>query len=153
VGVPFEKRDAVMHNQHLHDLTDELKRLAGWGAKPHLLAVRPVLVMLAGAEGARFVQQGGIVLDYLKESIAAMERPITFMDQVVKPEVARRCFLLLLKIEGTRMMGHEERRATVIRLLKVYCSVETWKRPVGPEREFLGILARHMIERHQANAA
>src|SRR5688572_12817473 len=106
-------------NHYLHGLTDELQMLCGWGAIPHRLATMSVLVMLAGAQEARESQVGYIALDYLKECIDSWNETITFRDQVVQPEVARRCFLLLFKIEGTGL-NQRQRRTRVIRLLRAY---------------------------------
>ena len=134
----------------MHDLTGELKRLVGWGASPKRLPLFPVLLRLAEAENASFTAQGYIVLDYLKTSIGQVDEPVPFGGREVEPAVARRCFLLLLGIEGTGLKaGH--RRMRVIQLLRFYCSVEAWKKPIGPEREFLTILAKHMTERHGAS--
>lgn len=127
----------------VHDLTDELKRLVGWGAQPHRLALMPVLLELAEAQGAGFAQQGFIVLDYLKASIGSVESPISFGSREVQPEVSRRCYSLLLGTEGSGLSA-SNRRGRVIQLLGVYHSIESWRRPAGPEREFLLELARHM---------
>src|SRR5690242_6348396 len=65
-------------DRQAHNLTDELKRVAGRGATPQRLALMPLLLELAGAIDASYAAQGYIVLDYLKASIGRVERPITF---------------------------------------------------------------------------
>lgn len=109
----------------------------------------PVLRELAGAAGASYTAQGYIVLDYLKASIGCVEAPISFGGREVQPATLRRAYSLLLGIEGAGL-GHEVRRARVIQHLGIYCSVEVWRRPDGPEREFLAVLAGQMIGRHNA---
>jgi hypothetical protein len=131
----------------MQDLTDELKRLGGRGATPKRLALMPVLRELANAEDASYTAQGYIVLAYLKDSIDRVERPITFRGREVQPATLRRAYKLLLGIEGVGLK-QEARRARVIQCLGIYCTVETWRRPNGPEREFLAILAGQMVERH-----
>ena len=125
-------------------LTSELKKLVGWGCHPKRVALMPTLRGLAGVEeDTSFVTAGYIVRRYLEEAISKLEGHYTFMGRSYEAHDMKRWFRLLLQFEGTAHSA-ENRRGRVIASMGVYCSVESWRRPFGSERDFLAILAQAM---------
>jgi len=125
-------------------LPDELKRLVGWGAEPRRLALLPALREAAGVTEEMSLPAAGYqVRHYLETQIGLIAEPVEFQGRTIQPETMRRVFRLLLQIEG-RGLSAVNRRYRVITLLGVYHSLETWRRPTGPERELCEYLARLM---------
>jgi hypothetical protein len=123
----------------------ELKKLVGWGCHPKRVALMPTLRRLAGVEeDTHFVTSGYIVRRYLEESISRLTGSYEFMGRQYEAHDMKRWFRLLLQFEGTALSA-ENRRYRVITGLGVFYSVEAWRRPFGPERNLLAILAESMI--------
>jgi hypothetical protein len=126
-------------------LTTELKQLIGWGAHPKRLALLPTLRGLAGVEEEpSMVTAGYIVRRYLETAISKLDGHHTFMGRSYEAHDMKRWFRLLLQFEGIALSA-ENRRYRVITGLGVFYSVEAWRRPFGPERNLLAILAESMI--------
>lgn len=126
-------------------VADELKKLVGWGADPKRLAISPRLRELAGVNGEVPVTAGYIVRRYLVEQISALAGSYPFMGRQYEADKLKWALRLLLKIEGEGQSA-DLRRYRVITILEAYRSVEAWRRPVGPERDLMGILAENMTK-------
>jgi hypothetical protein len=127
-------------------LTEELKHLVGWGADPKRLALLPTLRGLSGVdEEVSLVTMGYLIRRFLVDQINSLTGTYEFMGKKVETERMKRAYRLLLMIEG-RGLSAVNRRGKAIMALGMYFSVEQWRRPVGPEREFLAILADHICQ-------
>lgn len=134
-----------MHASATEFVTTELKQLVGWGACPKRLPYLPHLRGLSGVDlEVDLVTMGDLIRSFLVEQINSMTGTYRFAGKEIPAHTMNRAYKLLLKIEGTGC-DHKKRRGRVIVLLGSYFSVEQWRRPHGPEREFLAILARHMV--------
>ena len=87
---------------------------------------------------------GYLIRRFLVEQIDSMTGTYQFAGNKIEAQIMNRAYKLLFKIEGE---GHSavNRRGRVIILVKSYFSVEAWRRAHGPERDFLRILADHMV--------
>jgi hypothetical protein len=123
-------------------VAEELKKLVGWGADPKRLALSPRLRELAGAGGETSLATAGyLVRRYLGEQIAALSGTYEFMGRQIEADDLKRALQVLLLSTGRTAVN---RRFRAITVLEAPCSIEAWRRPVGPERELMGILADHM---------
>jgi len=126
-------------------VTDELKKLVGWGACPKRLPYLPHLRRLSGVdEEVSPVTMGYLIRRFLVERIDSMTGTYQFAGQEIQAHTMNRAFKLLLMIEG-KDCSAVKRRGRVIILLGSYFSIEAWRRAHGPERDFLRILADHMV--------
>jgi hypothetical protein len=133
-----------MHGSTTEFLTEELKKLVGWGAHPKRVALMPTLRTLAQIEeGVSLVTAGYLVRKHLEDSIQALDGDFPFGGRQIEGQTLRRVLRLLLQFEGTGQSA-ENRRGRVIATLGIYYSVEQWRRPFGPERDLLRILATAM---------
>lgn len=124
----------------------ELKKLVGWGAHPKRLALLPELRRLAGVTAdTPLVEAGYLVRRYLVAAISALTDSYDFQGRRIEAEQLKRVYRLLLQIEGSGQSA-VNRRYRAITVLEVYYSVEQWRRPFGPERELLLILAESMTQ-------
>jgi len=124
----------------------ELKKLVGWGAHPKRLALHPELRRLAGVTAdTSLVEAGYLIRRYLVEAISALSGSYEFQGRRIEAEQLKRVYRVLLQIEGSGQSA-VNRRYRAITVLEVYCSVEQWRRPFGPERELLAILAESMTK-------
>jgi hypothetical protein len=132
--------------EHTEFLTEELKKLVGWGAAPQRLPLLPQLRSLARVdEEVPLVTMGYLIRRFLVDQINSLTGTYDFMGKAVEAERMKRAYRLLLMIEG-RGSSAVNRRGKAIMALDMYFSVEQWRRPCGPEREFLAILAEHMCQ-------
>ena len=118
-------------------ITDELCRIVGHGPGPHRLGLMPQLRRVCGATALPPIQAGSMVASYVGAQVLAIDEPICFDDLTLDPEIAKRCFLVLLKYEASHASAMN-RRMTVIQLLGRYYGLETWRH--GLERKFLHLL-------------
>jgi hypothetical protein len=126
-------------------LADELKKLVGWGAHPKRLPLLPVLRSLVEVdEAASLIAVGYIIRRHLISQIDAITEAQEFHGKTIKPENLRRALRLLLSIEGTGL-SVVQRRYRAIRSLGMYFTVEQWRRPYGPERDLMLLLAESMM--------
>src|SRR5262249_51223930 len=124
----------------------ELKKLVGWGADPKRLAFSPRLRTLAGIDvEASLVTAGYVVRRFVIQQIASLSGSYQFDGRMIEAEKLKQAYRLLLQFAGRREWA-EVRRYEVIVLLEVYCSIDKWRRAVGPEMELMLILARHMTK-------
>jgi hypothetical protein len=137
----------------MHDSTefiaDELNQLVGWGAHPKRVALLPNLRRQAGiTEGMKVgvIGAGYLVRQYIADSIRDLG-PVEFMGRQVEAHTLQRVLRLLLQLEGTGQSA-ENRRYRAITVLGVSCSIDQWRRPCGPERDLMRILASAMTN-HQ----
>lgn len=129
-------------------LTQELKKLVGWGASAQRLPFLPTIRSLAGVdEEGSLATIGYEILHYLADEIGALAGTYRFKDQEVEAEKLRRCYRLLLAMERDNYSA-PRRRGVVIMLLGVYGNPDQWRRPISPEFDLLRILAKSMIRRH-----
>jgi len=134
-------------------VTDELKKLVGWGACPKRLPYLPHLRSLSGVDlEVSPVTMGYLIRLFLVEQIDSMTGTYQFAGNKIEAQIMNRAYKLLLMIEGEGWSA-VNRRGRVIVLVKSYFSVEAWRRPIGPERDFLWILADHMVSSGIAQAA
>lgn len=130
---------------HPEFIASELKKLVGHGASPHRLAVSPRLRELSGVNGGRPEDVGNFMRRWLTKRIATLDGPhVVDSEMVEAPELQKAC-LMLLRL-GAYSRYAEVRRYDVIVLLKIHCSIEKWRRPIGPERELMQILAVHLTK-------
>jgi hypothetical protein len=135
-----------MHDYLAVPLAGELKKLVGWGADSKRLVLCPTLKRLANVDrNDKSVTAGYIILKYLTAAVDAID-PHEFRGMWIEADRLRRAFRLLLKIEGSGQDA-SNRRTRVMEVLGVVYSVETWKKPAGPERELMQVLADAMITR------
>jgi hypothetical protein len=128
----------------VESLADELKKLIGWGAHPKRLFVLPTLRALAGVgESVEPTTAGHIIQRYLLQSIDSLAGTYEFAGCTVEAEKLKRAYRLLFRFEGTGQYA-PNRRARAIDVLRVPFDVQQWRRPYGPEREVLVLLAESM---------
>jgi hypothetical protein len=128
--------------------------LVGWGAVPKRLALLPELRRLAGVkDDTPLKDAGNIVRGFLLGTIDALSGSYQFQGRSYDASLMKRCFRVLLRIEAVEESA-PKRRGRVIVALKLggrHNNPETWRRPDGPARDFLRILALALVERGKAN--
>lgn len=134
-------------------VTEELKKLVGYGADVKRLPYFPHLRCLSGVDVETSpVTMGYLIRRFLVAQIDSLSGTYSFAGKEIEAQHMNRAYKLLLMIEG-KDLSAVNRRGRVIMLLGSYFSIEAWRRPTGPEREFLGILAEHMVSSVTAQAA
>jgi hypothetical protein len=123
----------------------ELKILVGYGVIPSKIRYIPRLRGLAGADSAPLSDAVQIVRLYLVEQVASLSGTYDFDGRQIEADRMRWAYRLLLKIEGKRQNA-DKRRERAIEKLGTYHDVETWRPPVGPEMDFMLILADQMTK-------
>lgn len=132
-------------------LVVELKSLVGWGAHPKRLPLLPTLAGLVDVpDGASFVSAGYIIRRYLVLAIDSLDAR-EFYGRRITDDKLKRAYRLLLRIEGTGLDA-VNRRYRAIQLLGVSHTVDQWRRPFGPEFEFMILLAEHLTNLRQTAA-
>lgn len=127
-------------------VTDELKRLVGWGAQVHRLPTLPQLrEVLAPPADLSLVSTGDSMRRTLARQIKLMQDSYVFAGREVSAENVRRALRQLLALEGAIYQA-PRRRWEAMKILGTCYSVDQWRRPAGPERELLGLLADHLCE-------
>ena len=132
-------------------LTDELKMLVGWGARPKRVITLSTLWWVAGvAEEAGHTAAGRIICNFIMDSIETLpDGPYSFKGRMYSGQVLMRCFELLLSEKAVKLRGVVPRRIRVMKLLGRKTSVDSLRRPDSEERELLLILATWMVERRE----
>lgn len=128
----------------LEVLTGELKSLIGWGAYAKRLIARPVLRSLFDVEALDSVTAGYVMRSRLIESIDGWNGMAVLFERQYPAERFNRATKLLLGLERPKDSA-EARRRRVMALLAWYGSLETWRRPHGPERELMRMLSVHLL--------
>lgn len=127
-------------------MTDELKMLVGYGVNARrLFAMRGLRRVLLTYTPANITTAGNIMRNRLGARIDTLSGTYHFAGREHDAHTLNRCYKLLLKYEGTALSA-DIRRDHVIGLLGVFYTVDTWRQPDGPEREFMKILATHLVE-------
>jgi hypothetical protein len=117
----------------LESLAADLKSLIGYGAKPNHVLSRKALRDLVMSKHPGL--EGGA----LKQAI--IEELKLACDLLPEPE-AESCRELLTLSRSYQYRNAVRRREDVIVRLGLYCSVETFRRPEGPEMELMRLLAK-----------
>jgi hypothetical protein len=135
-------------------VVSELMCRVGWGAQPKRLALLPELRRLAGVKDETPLKDAGnIVRGFLLGTIDALSDSYEFQGRSYDASLMKRCFRVLLRIEAVEESA-PRRRGRVIVALKIggsHNNPETWRRPDGPARDFLRILALALVERGKPN--
>src|SRR5579859_5941660 len=119
--------------EHTESLTEELKKMVGWGANPKRLALLPTLRRLSGVDlEVSPVTMGYLIRRFLVDQINSLSGTYEFMGKEIEAERMKRAYRLLLMIEGSGSSA-ENRRARAIMALGQYFSVRQWRNPYGPE--------------------
>jgi hypothetical protein len=136
-----------MSHPEIERATDELRQLVGRGVTPVRIVTKPTLLSWSKCdqpgEDLTPQQLGNMVVGWLTDNIRTLEGEFVLRGVQVDASLMRRCLLLLLKLEG-RDKTADNRRALVLRLLKLDAALSQMRRPWSPEREMLGLLAQHL---------
>jgi hypothetical protein len=140
--------DAVSQHIQIERLADELKSLVGWRALPERLVMKPTLCQMAGVrEDMSLTVAGGLAYSHLEDSINSLTGVYEFEGRKIDAQKLNRAFKLLLGFEGPKEAPARRRR--VILLIEAGGDIpvmpDQWRRPFGPERYFLKILAKEMV--------
>jgi hypothetical protein len=135
-------------------LARALKRVVGYGAKPHLLAKRPRLVALVNVpEDANADTRviGELIREELLRGIERISGD-QYLPSFARPFSAYQVKLALKLLLGlTHDTGGKlasTRRAWALDVLKIPRSqLEQWRRPDSPEFDLVMILARALLDR------
>jgi hypothetical protein len=129
-------------------LSDELRTLVGYGARPLRLVTLPELRQLSGAdkhaERLTARQCGGVMRAYIAHSIESLGGIHVVWGEYCEAHRLHRALRLLLKFEGTGQDA-TNRRARVLNILNLPYPVSQMRRPDSPERDLLSVLATHMV--------
>ncbi|TDO25979.1 hypothetical protein EV643_1771 [Kribbella sp. VKM Ac-2527] len=91
------------------------------------------------------VEAGYVVRRHLVSAIDSLSGSFDFGGRQYEADVMKRVFRILLHIEG-KYQDAVARRYRVITLLGIFCSIESWRRPFGLERDLVHLLALTLTE-------
>lgn len=132
-----------MYDQDL--LVDELRKLVGWGAKPHRLPTLFTLrIALGVADGLSHAQAGRKMQRLLLARIRALSGSYMIHGHMVEALQVRLALQVLLRYDRFDDDA-PTRRTAAMRHLGIVVSVESWRRAHGPEAELLMILAESLM--------
>lgn len=138
---PRASLEPAMSDFQIEYLTDELKQLVGWGASPKRLPLLPTLRAISEVgEVPSLVIAGYLIRNRLIAVIAGLDGSYAYDGRIVEARAVKRALRVLLALERSRELA-ENRRYEAMRVLGTHCSIETWRRPHGPERDILHLLA------------
>lgn len=130
--------------QKIEQLIEELRKLIGHGATAQRL---PSLLNLRACLGVPpdipYKAAGRIMQRELLRRIRALDGLYVLMGRPVTAEQVKLALQVLLRYDCS-IDDAPTRRVIAMRHLGVTYSVETWRRPLGPERELLAILAESL---------
>jgi hypothetical protein len=135
-GSPLASRGYPVWNPTVERLAQELKSLVGWGAKRHHVITRPMLRELVSS---RYSDDKHEIL-----SQAIIEELRRAADQLPEPEAE--CVRCLLMLARRWERTATARRDEVIERLQLGMSVETFRRPYGPELDLMRELAFVLVD-------
>jgi len=129
----------------IEDLTDELRTLVGWGARPHRLPHLATLRALTDIpEGASFRRTGQLMREQIRAAVDNLNHPTYDFEAGTCPrEVLNRVLRLLFIFEGTGLCV-TDRRHRVMQLLGLSWPMDQWRRYNSPERQLIRLLASEM---------
>ncbi len=137
-----------MRDHLIEYATDELKYLVGWGANPARLPLLPTLRDLTDLSECRSESTVGyIIRANLRAAIESLSGSYRFRGRDIPAEAMKRAYLLLLQLdEGTNQSAPNRRQRAIV-TLRIFVTLDQWRRPHGAEREFLRILAEVFVDR------
>lgn len=136
-----------MDNFQVELLTEELKRLVGWGAHPKRLPLLENLASLAQVPSDMgYVAAGYLIQRFLLAGIDSLEGTYEFEGREIPAEKLRRAYRLLFQYEGKNLNAPNRRYRTIM-LLGVRGTPDQWRKPISPEFDLMLLLAKHMTER------
>jgi len=127
-------------------LTDELKRLVGTGASLEWLPLMPTLRGLAQIdEEADMKVIGKTMLSFLVEGIESLHGSYEFRGKWYPATTMNTVYRVLLAIGQYSNTNAPGRRSRALMLLNLGKSTNTWRCDDRLERDFLEILASHIV--------
>lgn len=140
-------------------LTDDLRKLVGWGVWTMRLLTLSTLCKYAEVDSSLSVAgQASSIRRYLIESISKLTGTYEFQGEMLEGETLRIALRLLLEIPNginsvrgaskckkPKHVAASTRRLQVIRILGIDTPLLQFRRPTSPEREVLRLLAVHLV--------
>jgi hypothetical protein len=133
-------------SQSVESVAAELKRMSGKGATPQRLALCQELRKLAGvSDTAGLVEAGYAVLRFLVGFVDSLQGSYNYRGRTVEAATLNRVYKLLFKWEASNESA-PERRKRAIWLLRLFCTVDYFRKPFGPEMDLMVLLAEEITK-------